>query len=384
MIKNKKVFLLIIISSFIFIGSTLPIMIDASSNFNSDYLAGINKSDHKRSDIRVFAQVDLDYLYDKNDSTVLENNIKKLIERFKRDEVTDVFLQAFCDKEGNGDINSVYFYTNNAPVEADIFAKATKLIQNEGYKVHAWMPTLACQWLFAGDINNKVVAYKKKYAGWYNRATPFSLDVKYKLAYLLLDLVKNSSIDGILFQDDLYLNDYEDFSSYGKAAFKEKFKIDLTNKIFSNQKLMDNWTDFKAKTINNLTISLMKLVLLIKPQIKFYRNIYDACILEDYAKEYLAQDLNDFLAIYDGVLVMAYPYMVKASNPTKWIDDILSKTFKMSKGNHEKVIMKFQTVIWDDDEDIPISSKIINSWIEKTKKQGFINYAMYPYQEKQE
>lgn len=64
------------------------------------------------------------------------------------------------------------------------------------------------------NIKNRVTEYKSgevsQSSSWYERLTPFSEDVQNKVSILYEDIAINAQIKGILFQDDAYLNDFED------------------------------------------------------------------------------------------------------------------------------------------------------------------------------
>lgn len=102
--------------------------------------------------------VDLDYVFDDNQKQQ-EINTELLIQRVINLKVNTVFLQAFADPEGNGNIKSLYFPNSLLPVRADLFSQVCNgLRQRAGVNVYAWMPVLAFQ---LEDIP-KVLTYNLK------------------------------------------------------------------------------------------------------------------------------------------------------------------------------------------------------------------------------
>ena len=162
-------------------------------------------------------QVDIDSLYDP-DKRQLEANINALMYRMERTKANAVYLQAFADDKGDGNIEKVYFKNSVAPVKADVFSHVVQRLNNGGVRVYAWLPTLTGQWLVNGHPEDVVQAYDEKGKGWYNRATPFSPRVREQLKTMARELAMYAQVSGVMFQDDLYLNDYEDFFPCGETG----------------------------------------------------------------------------------------------------------------------------------------------------------------------
>lgn len=323
------------------------------------------------------AQVDIDSIYVEDDVEELDKNIDQLIEKLLAADINTVFLQAFSDDDGSGNIESVYFYTTHAPVKADVFDDIATRLKENGFKVIAWMHTLSCQWLFTDNPENKIMPLSEGEAGWYDRATPFNEETWNSLRGLFDDLSKHSNFDGILFQDDLYMNDYEDFSTYGKAAFKEKFHVDLDESLLANQDLQNNYSKFKTEILIDLTESLMKQVRENIPNAVSMRNIYSPLLTEPDSEEWFAQNYEDFINCYDYTVIMAYPYLEDdVHNPYQWMVEIVDKAIRYAGDeNKQKIIVKIQTYNWNTE-----------SWLPDTEIESYLNLidslelhsAMYP------
>lgn len=319
-------------------------------------------------------QLDIDLLYDKSPDQ-FEDNIDGAIDLLRRSKVNTVFLQAFTDDNATGNIESVYFYNTVAPVKKDVFSHVVQRLQAQGMMVYAWMPTLACQWLVTGHDEDVVQASDPIKKGWYNRATPFSPRVREELKRLFKELAVYSPIDGVLFQDDLYLNDFEDMSPTAQKVFKERFHQELTAEVLQNQEIRQEWTNMKSKALNDITVELMQEVQQYRPRAKVARNIYPTVIVNPTAKEWMAQDYEEYLKRYDYTVIMAYPFMEKVADPNQWLM-LLTQRALSKPGAAGKIIFKLQNYNWANQQ--WISTTVLSKQVSILKNHGVINLAYYP------
>lgn len=319
------------------------------------------------------AQVDIDMIYD-NSPEQFEKNINATIDKIRNIGADTVFLQAFADEDGDGDVNEVYFHTNLMKVKADVFSHVTIRLKNEGFKVYAWMPVLSYPWMVE-DKDNAIMAFEEGKQGWYTRATPFSPIVKQYTKDLVKDLALYAPIDGILFQDDLYMNDFEDFSIYAKEAFKKEFHKELTKEILEDEKIRNKWTKLKTKAINDLTKELIDTAKKYRPEIKTARNIYPIVILEPESEEWFAQNYEDYLDLYDYVVIMAYPEMEEVENTDAWLEHLVQISLNNPKAK-EKAIFKLQGYDWKNN--LWINNDEQNRRKDIIEKLGGKNMAVYP------
>lgn len=290
------------------------------------------------------AQVDVDSLYDP-DQMVMQERIDNLKNRLWANGVKAVALQAFADPDGDGNVEAVYFYNREVPVYADVFNYIDNALRQSGFRVFAWMPTLVLQSVIEADDSNRITAVPGTEAGWYRRATPFDPRVKEKLSRLFEDLADYTPVDGVLFQDDLYMNDFEDYSIYGMEAYRQATGRDLTELDRTSEAQMAEWTQLKMKAVDDLVGDLAAVFKKNRPEGTVLRNIYTAPVLEPEAKEWFAQDFARYLALYDYTVVMAYPYMDQAKDPAEYLRDIVAAV-KAHPGALEKVFFKLQSYDW--------------------------------------
>ncbi len=320
------------------------------------------------------AQIDLDVLFDA-DRRQFENNIDAAIDYLRRCRVNTVFLEAHADDEGSGNIESVYFFTRHAPVKKDIFAYVVERLKAADFKVFAWMSTLAGQWLIKEHPEDAVEATSPDKLGWYKRATPFSPRVRESLRKLVGDLASYSSIDGVVFNDDLYFNDFEDFSPSAKAAFKARFGYELTAAALKDPAVMQEWTAMKTKALNDLSLELIAEIRKYRPSAASARNIYPAVIITPNATEWLAQDLRDYLRLYDYTVIMAYPRMEKVKNDKAWLKELAEKSLADPLAR-DKVIFKLQSFDWATDK--WIKKRELVSHVKALRSAGALHIGYYP------
>ncbi|WP_027938724.1 poly-beta-1,6-N-acetyl-D-glucosamine N-deacetylase PgaB [Anaeroarcus burkinensis] len=291
------------------------------------------------------AQVDLDQIYDKN-AQQMEGNLRQLIERLNASGANSVALQAFADPNGDGNLEKVYFATSHAPMEADVFGHVAMRLVDSGFRVFAWFPTLGGQWLLANHPEDVVKASEADKSGWYRRATPFSPRVREQIRALANDLSAQSRIDGILLQDDLYLNDFEDFSPAAQAAYQREFGRALTPDVRKDPARMAEWSDWKTKTLEMVANEVIAEVRKNRPEILTLRNIYAEPVLNPQAEEWFGQNYAHYLQQYDYTVLMAYPFMEKqGKNPEGWLRKLTEAALQQPQSNL-KVLFKLQTYDW--------------------------------------
>jgi len=326
-------------------------------------------------------QVDLDMIYDP-DPAQTERNLDAFLDRIKQMRVTTVYLQAFSDNEGTGNISTVYFPNRLLPVKQDLFSRVAHQLKSRAeVEVYAWMPMLSID-LPESLANDDL--YVRQYSdgkteitsSWYKRLSPFSLQVKDMLTKLYEDLAVYSSIDGIVFQDDGYLNEEEDFHSAAVGHYK---RITGTSEIIAPDQLSfkqkEEWIKLKIRTLNELSEHLFAVATRYRPEIRSARTLYAPVVFDESAKERFAQDYKESLALYDYVVIMAYPYLEEVKHPKKWFKKLVAIVKKYPDGI-DKTVFKIQTYHWKDKK--WVSDKELSSWLKVLVSSGARHLAYYP------
>ena len=289
------------------------------------------------------AQVDIDSIYDA-DQRIMDQNINGLLDRLYRNKVNVVVLQAFANPEGDGNVRQVYFKNDVVPVRADVFNYISMRLGNDGKRVFAWMPTLAIAPLL--NEHNAVQAYDANKKGWYKRFSPFDEDAVAKAANMYEQLGQYAYVDGVLLQDDLYLNDYEDFSPAAQEAYYQKFKVALTPQVKNNPESYQQWTRWKSERLQEVSRRYIAALRQNRPEALSARNMYTAVAQNKHAEEWFAQNLEGFYKDYDYTFLMAYDYMDKRASDYESFLGELAQNVKAYDQGMQKTVFKLQTYDW--------------------------------------
>ena len=342
------------------------------------FIESILYPDHQSTVTRA-VQIDLDRIYNKSFAK-MDANLGKLIDRLVAMKVNRVYLQAFADPDGDGNVDSVYFYNRQLPVRTDFFSHAVHQIMIRDIEVYAWMPSLSLVFpdkAFNAKYRVQEIAKGKSRASqsWYQRLTPFSQEVREKVGMLYDDLAAYSQIDGVLFQDDAYLTDYEDYHPLAMDAYKAALGADFSPKNDGEDaKAAKAWGEYKTQVLIDYTKELKAVVKRIRPESKFARNIYANMLINPQAEAWFAQNYRTFLKSYDEVVVMAYPQMEKAGNPAKWLTRLVEEA-KAAKGLH-KTVFKLQAYNWKKER--WVGSEALLEEMRDVLVAGGVHLAYYP------
>ena len=328
--------------------------------------------------------VDLDYVYDK-DPAQQKRNIDKLIQRVYDMRISHVFLQAYADPQGDGNIRELYFPNRWLPMRADLFNYISWQLQTRaGVTVYAWMPVLA----FDLDASiPRVTAWDPKTGRSainrenYVRLSPWDSEARKRITEIYEDLAKHASFKGILFHDDAFLTDFEDASPEAVAAYRAAGLPGSIEQIRSNPQSFERWTRLKSKVLIDFTKQLTQAVRNIRgPQVQTARNIYAMPVLEPESEAWFAQNLNDFLNTYDWTAPMAMPFMeqIPANDANAWLDRLVNAVAQ-TPGALDKTVFELQARDWrKSGDEAEISGKQIAEWMRQLKLSGAGNYGYYP------
>lgn len=328
--------------------------------------------------------IDLDYVYDK-DPVQQRKNIDKLIQRVYDMRITHVFLQAYADPEGDGNIRELYFPNRWLPMRADLFNFIAWQLQTRGgVNVYAWMPVLAF------DLDDAV----PRVAAWspdsgraavdrqhYVRLSPWSPVARQRINDIYEDLARHASFHGILFHDDAMLTDFEDASPDALRAYQAAGFPASIAEIRRDPQTLERWTRFKSQALIDFTKQLTETVRAIRgPQVKTARNIYAMPVLDPASEAWFAQNLNDFLSTYDWTAPMAMPVMenVPPEQADAWLDSLVNRVARIP-GALDKTVFELQARDWrKTGEHADISGEQLAHWMRQLKLSGAKNYGYYP------
>ncbi len=340
------------------------------------------KKNFKYKDDTRCVQIDLDMIVNPQSFKESDYNLGLVIERLLALGVNTVILQAFCDRNATGNIGSVYFSNNALPVEMDFLSHAVNRIRVRGMKVFVWMPVLSFE-LPDKVLNEslKVKEFKdnqiKPTSSWYRRLSPFEGRNLTFVKSLYRDLAANVRFDGILFQDDAYLTDFEDFNPSALKAFKKRYGVELGPDNLKDDRVREQWTRLKTDTLDAFIQQLMETVKTYRPLSETARNIYSIVLLNPDAREWFCQDFESYLKQYDYTVVMAYPQMEGLQDfgaIKTWLVELISRVDK--RHAMDSVIFKVQSYDWKNDR--PINDGILKKELRLLVSSGVRHLAYYP------
>lgn len=327
-------------------------------------------------------QIDLDLIYDP-DPEVQEKNLGNLLDRLVEIRPNTVFLQAFSDMDGDGNVSEVYFPNRILPMKADLFNRAAHQIKTRTpvASVYAWLPLLSFQLpdnkerdeLIVRENKDGIITPVKR---GYLRLSPFSPAVREKVSMIYEDLAMHANIGGILFQDDAYLNDFEDFHPDALKAYEAEFgKPFSVDSVKSDTEKMQKWAEFKTMSLIKFTEDIARGVKRYRPNVKIARNIYARLMTQTESEIWFAQNYKAFLEHYDNVVLMAYPYLEEKKYPLKWLKRLAQIANSYPDG-YKKTVFKLQTYDWNKEQ--WLSSKELRDYIDQLIISGVKHIAYYP------
>ena len=347
------------------------------SEFGRSVIAAQNSS------VLRVAHVDLDYVYDA-DPVQLARNFDQLIQRIYDLRINTVFLQAFSDPKGDGNIHSLYFPNRWLPVRADLFNRAAWQLRTRArVAVYAWMPVLAF------DLDPALPRIQRWNAktntadvdtGQYRRLSPFDSTVRSRITDMYEDLARHSWFDGLLFHDDALMSDYEDVSPVAMAAYRAAGLPGSVDVLRADPAMLQRWTRFKSRFLVDFTSMLSQRVKAIRgPQVKTARNIFASPIIDPASETWFSQNLDDFLTAYDWTAPMAMPLMenVADSRTDAWLDSIVD-TVSRRPGALDRTVFEVQAVDWRKETAGPVPSEKIAHWLRRLQLRGARSVGYYP------
>lgn len=292
-------------------------------------------------------QADLDYIWDP-DPGQTEANLGRFLDRIVAMQVNTVFLQAFCDADGDGLASSVYFPNRWMPVRMDLLNRVSNQLTVRGYRVFVWMPALSLA--FPGTMEAPerwTQAWQDGAAGvatsGYCRVSLFDPGQRDAVKGLYADLAAQVRFAGVLFQDDAVLSDAEPVEPAAAAACLRDLGFDPRGPRTAAQE--EAWMHWKARLLDDWIDALAGEVRRYRPEALFARNLYAGAVADPASLRWLAQSFTQTLARVDYAVIMAYPEMEKARDPVRWLES-LADAVAAVPGALDRTVFKLQTKDW--------------------------------------
>lgn len=329
--------------------------------------------------VQRIVQVDLDYVYDEDPQQV-ERNLSALIDRIKDLRPSAIYLQAFADEKGTGDITEVYFPNRHMPMRGDLFNRvAWQLKTRAEVEVFAWMPVLTFALPSDNPAHGRVVqstGETERGAGHPARLSPFDPTVRKVISEIYEDLAVSSSFDGILFHDDAILGETEDASPAALAVYESWGLPGNIRQIKQSPELARRWSEAKTEYLIDFTEELVKTVEAYQRghDMLVARNLFTRPVLQPESEAWYAQNLRSFLKAYDYVALMAMPRMENVDRPDEWMTRLVHTV--ADAGGLSRTIFELQALDWRDMQPVP-SEELLNQ-MKHLRRLGAIHYGYYP------
>lgn len=339
------------------------------------------KNQHRVDDPVRAVQIDMDYIYD-DDKDQQRKNLDMLLDRIKDMKINTVYLQAFADPDGDGAAEALYFPNRHMPVREDLFNRVSwQLKTRAGVKVYAWMPVLAF------ELEEDGLAERLRVRAWddgkavpvrdgHNRLSPFHPETGKIIGEIYEDLAAGTFISGILYHDDAYLTDYEDAGPDAIKWYERELGVTIDPvSLKKDPELLARWSKLKARALAQFTDELAERVRYFQPHVKTARNMYARAALDRDAEAWLAQSMEVFLEHYDYTVIMAMPYLEGASNPLRWLKELVAVVSRHKNGLR-KTVFELQSVRWDKKENVP--EHVMRKQMRLLQVMGAVNFGYYP------
>jgi biofilm PGA synthesis lipoprotein PgaB len=315
-------------------------------------------------------QIDLDRIVKPESYKQSDANLGKCLDRLAALGVNTVIVQAFSDS-GTGNVETLYFQNRVLPVDMDFLGHAINRIKAKGMQACVSMPALAFEPPNRGRSEAlKVRGLKDGKVcisdSFYKRLSPFDERSLAISGAIFRDLAAYVDFDGILFQDDSYLADNEDYNPAAAAAFKRTFGVDLSPTALTNEAVRKKWAAMKTDALDGYIAALIKTVRTYRPAAKTARSMHSEPVLNPSSERLFSQNLASFLKNYDYTLIMAYPQMEKIDGRPavrKWMSAIFDRIEKQNGTN--RAIFKVQAYDWEK-----------KSWIEEPTIREELSYLL--------
>lgn len=326
---------------------------------------------HNISKMRIM-HIDLDYVFD-TDKAQQQQNIQALIQRIQTIQPNTVFLQAFADPDANGSADTVYFKNRYIPVRDDLFHQVLQDIRQhtQVQAVYAWLPLIA--WEFPKHYPVQYVKTTGNNKG-YIRISPFDVKNQQYTAEIFLDFIQHNKVDGILYHDDITLNDFEDDSSAARQAYQTwGFSSVLIGQ--PEHPRQGEFARYKTAYLDQFAEGISDILKQRQPNLHFARNMYAEAVLNPVSEEWFSQSNASTYQHYDYNAIMAMPYMEKAKDHRQFYLDLIQQAKKYDP-NLSRTIFELQVTDWNHQK--PISNQELTDTIQLLEQHGVQHIGYYP------
>lgn len=268
-------------------------------------------------------QISLDAVYDPSPVSALAN-VSNLVELLAEYGITRVYVDGCADEDRDGAAEAAYFANRVLPVRMPLLKPAAEALKARGIEVYVGMPVLGVE-LARQDqytelrVRERRLAYRQSSLRDCKRLSPFHPDAQVLMAQVYEDLATNVPLQGVVFQEDAFLADTEDFNVAALPRLRTLFGTDKVSADTLSGERAERWAAEKTERLTAFTEMLMAAVRSVQPQARFVRTLYSPTLTDPGSTQRLAQDFADALKRYDQVLVLAYPEYEDPMRAAPWL-----------------------------------------------------------------
>lgn len=304
-------------------------------------------------------------------------------------------------------------------MNANIFKAGVQIIREllPGSRILVWTPSIYNAFLMTDNTVVKATEEaESENCVWYRRASPFSELTHTRLATFFEALGQASeALDGVMFQDDLLLSNWEDVSDKGVELLVARYGLTDTSDDALNDFLNDDentqnqdWRRYKTQALDQLSREMFDAFRRGYQQafperfaqreqsdstrLLFARDYYDAAVLyrDAVTGEWYAQNLDTALDLYDQVVVMSYFNMSAGGDPASddamsWLRNLAQTAIAIADSNGRqrsyKLVFKLQSVCWSyysSGEDYTIPAAVLSQQVQALVDAGAKGVGFYP------
>lgn len=319
---------------------------------------------------------DLDLLYDP-DPEATRRNVDRFVERMVTLKPNVVYLQAFVDDSGSGNVSQLYFPNRVLPMKADLFAFVARALQIREIAVYAWMPTLS--YVLPDPKETESLRVRERFDGGtrpsktnYRRLSPFSPKARARVATIFEDLAAAVAVEGILFQDDAYLDEEEDYHPSALPVL-EALGIDPAKGPTAAQ--VPAWTARKTEALIEWTDAMVAAARRHQPRIRGVRTLYAPVLSDPESQRWFAMSYEASLRAEGNIVVLAYPLMEKVKDAGPWLRGLVEVAKKA--GGLDRTNFKVQTVDWARGNTC-VPTPVLRGWLDTLLTAGARHLSYYP------
>ncbi len=273
------------------------------------------------------ARLSLDLL-DTRSPRQFEERLALAVRRLAALPVNTVLLAGYADADRDGTADAAYFPTRVMGVKRDILNHVVQRLHAAGLEVFVSLPVLSFTRPATTHNDSLLVMETRAGAvrpatGIQRRLSPFHPEAAALMQQVYRDLAAHVPLDGIVFEDDAFLTDREDWNPAAQAACRAELGFDPGQVPSLTEADSRAWTALKTRTLSAFVRALADEVRRYRPDLRTVRALYAPVVNRPRAEDWLAQNFDESIEQHDYVLVEAHVELQDVSRPERWLRELV-------------------------------------------------------------